>query len=144
MKKSVYLLLLILLLGSFEPPESHQLQVKIYDLKNTNGNVVVMIYNKDGSIPDKTFTKYYRKKVVDVTNKRLLVTFENLPNGKYAVNVFHDENNNGKLDKGFIKPKEGFGLTNFKSVNLLNRPNFKKASFKFNNDTLVKIKMIYL
>lgn len=148
MKKTGLAFLLSLLvvgfLGSFKPVEKHELQVHVYDLQNSRGNVVVMLYNKDGSIPDKNFTNYYKKIVVEIKNKEAIAVFNSIPIGKYAINVFHDENKNDKLDKGLFLPKEGFGLSNFKKVNLLNRPNFQKASFVFDKDTEIKIKTIYL
>ena len=132
------------LFQSFSSEKTYTLKVKVYDLQNSKGNVVVMIYNKDGSIPDKTFTHYYKKKVVKINHKEAYVEFKNLLIGQYAINMFHDENKNGKLDKGWAKPKEGFGLSNFKKVSIFNRPNFKKASFVFDKDTLVQIKTIYM
>ena len=41
-------------------------------------------------------------------------------------------------------PIEGVGLSNFKSVNLFNLPNFKKASFLLNRDKKIVIDMIYM
>ena len=43
----------------------------------------------------------------------ITVTFDDLPHGAYAVQVLHDENENGKLDFRwfpFPKPKEGAGV----------------------------------
>ena len=53
-------------------------------------------------------------------------TFKNLPPGKYAVFVYHDENNNGKLDMSFFGvPKEGVGFSN--NLKLLRQPKFEEA-----------------
>jgi uncharacterized protein (DUF2141 family) len=53
-------------------------------------------------------------------------TFKNLSPGKYAVFVYHDENNNGKLDTNlFGVPKEGFGFSN--NLKLLRQPKFEEA-----------------
>jgi uncharacterized protein (DUF2141 family) len=39
--------------------------------------------------------------------------FDDLPYGEYAISVYHDKNNNGKLDTGlFGIPKEPFGFSN--------------------------------
>jgi len=121
-----------------------KLQIEIYNLRNSKGQLVVLLYNTKGSIPDKSFSKYYRKKIVRIDNQTAYVEFDNLPAGSYAVNFFHDENSNGKLDKGFVKPKEGFGLSRFQSVNLFNRPDFDKAAIEIKHDTLIRIKTIYL
>ena len=64
--------------------------------------------------------------------------------GKYAVNILHDENKNGKIDKGWVLPIEGIGFSNFKSIGFSNRPNFKKASFYVGSNTSKTIKIIYM
>ncbi|MEO7656550.1 MAG: DUF2141 domain-containing protein [Sphingomicrobium sp.] len=40
------------------------------------------------------------------------VTFEHLVPGEYALLLLHDANRNGKLDKRFGIPREGFGFSN--------------------------------
>ena len=71
-------------------------------------------------------------------------TFSHLPKGNYTVNILHDENNNGKIDKGLILPKEGIGFSNYSSIGLTNRPNFKKASFELTQNKTIKVKVIYM
>jgi uncharacterized protein (DUF2141 family) len=56
----------------------------------------------------------------------------------------HDENSNGKIDKGLILPKEGIGFSNYSSIGLTNRPNFKKASFELTQNKTIKVKVIYM
>jgi len=80
---------------------------------------------------------------VKINNGHAIVSFKKLPKGRYAISVFHDENNNGKIDKGMLTPKEGVGLSNFNTINLFNLPNFKIASFKLNGNMQKKIKIIY-
>ena len=41
-------------------------------------------------------------------------------------------------------PEEGVGLSNFKTINFFNLPDFKKASFPVEQDKEVTIKIIYL
>ncbi|HBO73828.1 MAG TPA: hypothetical protein DD653_03965, partial [Marinilabiliales bacterium] len=62
----------------------------------------------------------------------------------YAVNILHDENSNGKIEKGFIMPLEGIGFSNYQTIGLSNRPNFEKASFILNSNKVLMIKMVYL
>lgn len=124
--------------------ETYTLTVKVENLRNSEGVVQFTLYNKDGSIPDEDFKNYYRLEKVNIVNGKSEITFENLPKGKYAVNILHDENNNGKIDKGLILPKEGIGFSNYSSIGLTNRPNFKKASFDLNTDKTLVVKMIYM
>ena len=64
---------------------------------------------------------------VAIENNSAQATFTNLSDGKYAVKVFHDENNNEKLDRGLLgipveewgasnNPKRGFGPPKFRSM----------------------------
>lgn len=121
----------------------YTLTVKTDGLKNSQGEVQFSLYNKDGSIPDKKLNQYFKTQRVEIRDKNAQVTFKDLPKGKYAVNIFHDENNNHKIDKGMIMPTEGVGLSNYKTINFINLPDFIKASFSLNHDQEIKIKVIY-
>ncbi len=124
--------------------QAQTLTVVATGLKNDKGEVQFSLYNKKGTIPDKTLSKYYKMKRVAITGTTAKAVFKDLPKGRYAVSVFHDENNNGKIDKGLIMPKEGVGLSNYKTINFFNLPNFKKASFLLEHNKEVKIGVIYL
>ena len=120
------------------------LTVIVIGLKNNKGKLQVSIYNKNGTIPDKNQNKYYKTKRISINNKKAKVIFTNLPVGRYAVSVYHDENNNHKLDMGLFMPKEGVGLSNFHKFSLFNFPSFKKAAFLLKRDKTIKINIIYL
>jgi uncharacterized protein (DUF2141 family) len=79
-----------------------------------------------------------------ITHGTTSVVFDNLPQGKYAVNVLHDENNDGRIKKGLMFPQEGIGFSNYQSMGLTNRPSFDKAAFELVKDLKVVIKIIYL
>lgn len=135
------------LFSSFVPPsqeETYSLTIKVKNLRNSKGVVQFAIYNKDGSIPDEKYKKYYKKNIATIYNKTSTITFNNLPKGRYAVNILHDENENGKIDKRFIMPKEGIGFSNYESIGFSNRPKFSKASFEINSNSTKNIKIIYM
>jgi uncharacterized protein (DUF2141 family) len=143
MKKLISSLFLLLFLNYSYGQESYSLTVKVNDLRNSKGVILFLLYNKDGSIPDEKLNKYYKKEIVAISNNSSLTTFYNLPKGNYAVFILHDENKNSKIDKKFILPSEGVGLSNFKNINLTNRPTFSKAIFQINEDLTKTIKIIY-
>jgi uncharacterized protein (DUF2141 family) len=60
------------------------------------------------------------------------------------VNILHDENENGQIDKGFILPIEGVGFSNYQSIGFTNRPNFLNASFELRSNKTIGVKIIYL
>lgn len=119
------------------------LTVEVHQLRNNKGVVQFALYNKDGSIPDENFEKYYKIVKTTIKGNTAQFVFKNLPKGTYAVNILHDENENGKIDKGFMLPEEGIGFSNYTKIGLGNKPNFKKASFELNADKKIEIKVIY-
>ncbi len=148
MKKTIILIItpLMLLLSSFKDDfnEQNSLTVEVENLRNSKGIVQITLYNKDGSIPDEHYKNHFKMEKVSIINGRSQCTFSNLPKGNYAVNILHDENSNGKIDKGLILPKEGIGFSNYSSIGLTNRPNFKKASFELTQNKTIKVKVIYM
>lgn len=138
---------IVMLMTSFRtfPLEnSYTLTVKVDGLRNSEGVVQFALYNRDGTIPDENFKEYYKMATSDINDGSATFTFFNLPLGKYAVNVLHDENENGKIDKGLILPKEGIGFSNYETINLMNRPKFSKASFQLSKNSTQRVRIIYL
>ncbi len=145
--KKVSILIIGVILMSFtlqNNEETYSLTITVKDLRNSKGVIQFAIYNKEGSIPDEKYKKYYKKDIVAIDNNTATITFNNLPKGRYAVNILHDENKNGKIDKKFILPKEGIGFSNYESIGMRNRPKFSKASFEVNSNTTKIIKIIYM
>ena len=146
MKKLSILIITVILL-SFNLPnneKTYSLIIKVKDLRNSKGVVQFAVYNKEGSIPDEKYKKYYKKDIAVINNKTSFITFNDLPKGKYAINILHDENENGKIDKKFILPIEGIGFSNYTSIGFTNKPKFSKASFELDSNKEVNIKIIYM
>ncbi|MBN2787685.1 MAG: DUF2141 domain-containing protein [Paludibacteraceae bacterium] len=120
------------------------LTIHVDNLRNSKGIVQFALYNKNGSIPDENYKKCYKLMKAKITNGASVITFSDIPLGRYAVNIFHDENSNGKIDKGFILPKEGLGFSNFKTIGFSNRPSFSKTSFDLNADKTLKLTIVYM
>lgn len=142
----IQLQLLFLLLSSFHKKEetNYPLTVTVNNLRNSDGVVQFALYNEADAFPDEHYKKYYRKLTAKIVNGVSEITFENLPAGKYAVNILHDEDSNGKIKKGLIFPKEGIGFSNYNSIGITNRPVFQKASFEIVADKKIDVKIIYL
>lgn len=137
---------LLLLISSFQnkKEETFPLTVKVKNLRNENGLVQFALYNTEDSFPDEHIKNYYRKLTAKITNNTSTVTFENLPVGRYAVNILHDEDGDGKIKKGIFLPKEGIGFSNFESLKITNRPTFNKASFELKETKSMEVKIIYM
>jgi uncharacterized protein (DUF2141 family) len=121
------LLLAGLLNTSFNSPRG-TVTIVITGLKSTRGEVLVSLYNQAAPFPDKA-DKAVGKSRVAIRDKTVRVTFENLPYGRYAAALVHDENSNLKMDFNFAgMPKEGFGFSN-NATGTFGPPAFGKAAF---------------
>ena len=114
------------------------------NLINDNGVVQFALYNRQVDFPDESFKKCYLIRKEAIHNRTSSVTFKGLTAGNYAVNVLHDENNDGKINKTLFLPNEGVGFSNYDKIRIGNKPNFKEASFLLKGDKNIIIKMIYL
>lgn len=139
-------IILLLLFTSFSngPDSTFSLTINVDSLRNSKGIVQFGLYNTEGSIPDEKFTKYYKLSKAKIANNSSTIAFNNIPIGKYAVSILHDENNDGKINRGIVLPKEGIGFSNYQTIGFSNRPTFDKASFIINCDKDIRVKVIYM
>ena len=117
-------LLMLIPIGTFiqaADTKGSSLTVSVNKLRNSNGNVLFALYNTEDAFPDEHYKKYYKILRGKIENGSSLVIFENLPPGKYAVNILHDENKDGKIQRRFILPLEGIGFSNFQSIGFIVR-----------------------
>ena len=139
-----FLVIVLLFTFSIQKQETCSLTIDVSELRNSEGTVQFALYNREDAFPDEHYKKYFKKLTGKIVNGASTVTFKNLPEGKYAVSILHDENNDGKIKKGIIFPKEGIGFSNFQSIGISNRPTFSKASFSVLSDKKIKVNIIYL
>ena len=136
MKKYNLLLVFFLLsLISVYSQKKHTLTITFSGMKSDKGDVFVGLHNEEA-----TFLKErFREAVVNVSNKEAVVTFENLPEGEYAVSAFHDENDNKELDTNFIGiPKEPIGISN-DAKGFMGPPKYEDAKFLVSENKEMKI-----
>jgi uncharacterized protein (DUF2141 family) len=70
---------------------------------------------------------------VPIVNQKALFTFTGIPKGKYALFVFHDVNENNKLDRNWLGiPKEGYGASRNK-LPFAAAPGYEPNSFVIND-----------
>jgi len=108
------------------------------------GYVMVGIYDNEATfLKDDGRVAEAMLQVADAQEGRVMATFEKLTlDKKYAIAVFHDTNNNQKLDKNFFGiPKEGYGFSN-NARGFLGPPDFDEAGFLLDREN--KIISLYL
>ncbi|MEP1386116.1 MAG: DUF2141 domain-containing protein [Paraglaciecola sp.] len=111
MKPLTYILPLALLttapLTSFA---SADIEFHIQGVKQGEGRLLVQLfkgkenYTKDNALVGTS---------VQANSKTVVVKFNNIEQGEYALRFFHDENNNGQMETNlFGMPSEGYGFSN--------------------------------
>jgi uncharacterized protein (DUF2141 family) len=97
------------LLGTAAAPPSGSLTVRITNVRNSTGDVHVDVCPEASFLKDDCAYAASAPAHIGTT----IVTVHGLPPGQYAVQAFHDENRNHKVDRAlFGIPKEGIGFSN--------------------------------
>jgi len=118
-----------------EPTSNGSIQIKVTGLKNKNGQLGILVFTKKDGFPS-DWQKAYRQVLIPITGTGVEYTFTDLPYGKYAVSVMHDENKNKKLDTNFLGiPKEGYGVSN-NATGSMGPPKFEDATFTLDKDII--------
>lgn len=120
----------------------HDLNVKIDGLKKEEGVILVAVFNKEENFLDEEKSFTYRKIVPTVPVTEFVI--QDLPEGKYAVTVFHDVNMDEELNCYLLGiPKEPFGFSNNPKI-ISGRPDFENTSFDLmeSKDITIKLKKL--
>lgn len=123
---------------------SQTLKINITGLRNNSGSVILGFYNNDKAFEDETplFSKTESK--ASTVNHVLTLTYNGIKPGTYGVVILDDENNNHKMDYGWILPQEGFGFSNYVHSGMI-KPKLSKFSFTITKDTKeIEIKVKYM
>ncbi|TVZ57063.1 uncharacterized protein (DUF2141 family) [Lutibacter sp. Hel_I_33_5] len=136
MKKLILIALLIfngIISIQAQEEETFNLSIEVKGIESNNGKIFLAIYDSE-----ETFLKKASGIITDIKNKKATGVFKNLKKGTYAVSLFHDENNNKKMDtKIFGIPKEPYGFSN-DATGFMGPPKFKDAKFNLEeNKTII-------
>lgn len=109
--------------------ESNRQTVEVSNMGKAKGKLFIAWYNRAEGFREPERAVYHR--VVPVNGEGVMpVVFDNIPAGTYAVAVFLDENENGKMDTNlFGAPKEKYGFSN-NIFHLTRAASFREASFE--------------
>ena len=110
------------------------LEIEINNLQSNNGPVYIRILDQNEN-PVIVGTS-------SVINYSTKISFDSISPGKYAIQFFHDENENQKMDFNLIGiPKEKFGSSNdVKPV--LGPPKFEKMLFEIYENKKIMMKPV--
>ena len=104
--------------------------VSVTGVRNDHGHVMVALCTKADFLQPHCRWKGR----VPAAEGVVQVTLENVPPGIYAAQAFHDENDNGTLDRNFFGlPKEAMGFSNDAPMHM-GPPRFDAAAFNVGED----------
>ena len=139
MKHIIFICLLVF--GQIGCAQTINLRLTVNNLKKISGVIVVGVYNDKNDFP--IDGKEFRKLSFKVSALSVLCPIHDLPQGEYALAIFHDENGDGICNLGlFGIPKEGFGFSkNFRPR--LRAPDFKDCELEVLKDMAITINLIF-
>lgn len=133
MSTLVKLLIIVLLNTAFvnaQDVKTLDIEVKIHGLDNSDGKLLVGLYNAE----DAFLKKQFMGNVTTISDKKGTIIFKDVPEGIYAVSFVHDENDNGKMDTNFMGiPKEDYGCSN-NAKGFMGPPKWKDAKFELKGE----------
>jgi uncharacterized protein (DUF2141 family) len=118
------LLLALALVAATAPSAS--VEVDLTALRSSRGMIQMCLTRSARHFPDCQGDPHAIRRTVPASVRQL--TFD-VPAGRYALSVFHDENANRKLDTLAGIPKEGFGFSQNPKIRF-GPPRFDKVSME--------------
>lgn len=122
--------------------QPNNINVVVSGLRNNKGDVRCGLYNSADAFPKDG--KQFQGAVAQIANGSATCVFNNVPNGTYAVAVFHAEKGETKLRTGFFgQPEEGYGFSR-NATGTMGPPSFSAAAYAYNGGSVnFPISIIY-
>ena len=106
------------------PPPATTVEIVVQNVRNAHGRVHVSLCRQEEFLKECALRGEAIAQAGNVT-----IQIANVPPGHYAAQAFHDENDNHKVDRGFLGiPKEGVGFSNDARI-WMGPPKFREAAF---------------
>ncbi|SHJ65959.1 Uncharacterized conserved protein, DUF2141 family [Maribacter aquivivus] len=137
-KKNLFVLLIISLMstGLFA---QHNLSLNIDGVASEKGNICFAVYNDEGSFLK--FDKVYKSGSEKAVKGKTAFYITDLPEGDYAIAIFHDANGNKNLDTNMLGiPKEQIAFSKGK-MKMFGPPKYKECVFTVNSNMEMNIRL---
>lgn len=124
-RKIIFLAALLAAVAGQAQESTARLKVDVSGLKSDRGSVRIALYGSETAF----LKTSVRAAVLPIQGGRTTWQLDALPPGEYAIAVVHDENGNGKTDRGaFNIPTEPYAFSNGAKA-LMGPPKWKEARF---------------
>lgn len=140
MKHLILIIALFMVLGinAQERKTNNQqetLLIVVDGIENKKGNLMVGLYDSSENHMKKVACGFK----IAVTDVTMEIEAAGVKDGEYSVAVYHDVNNNGKMDSGlFGIPTEKYGFSN-NAKGFMGAPSFENSKIEFPKQKVVRI-----
>jgi uncharacterized protein (DUF2141 family) len=115
--------------------------INVQGIRNKNGKIAALVFSNQNGFPSEV-AKALAQARIDAATGNATITLKNVPAGKIAITILHDENNNGKLDTNFVGiPKEGVAMSGKPLGNAA--PKFEDSVIECNADKTLMLTLKY-
>lgn len=116
----------------------YDLVVTVDGVKEQKGKIFIALYDSEENFMGKRLGGGSKA----VEGSSLTLTFQNMESGVYAISIFHDENDNEKLDANFMGiPNEPYAFSN-NAKGMFGPPKFEECKFEIvDNDLVLNISL---
>lgn len=122
------------------PPDANVLTIAVSNVRNATGHVRVDLCLQGQFLTD--HCGWHGEAAAHPGTTTVTVT--GVPAGRYAVQAYHDENDNHDVDRAFLGiPKEGIGFSNDAPASF-GPPSWDKARFDMTGSATIRLKMRYM
>lgn len=135
----VFLFLCALFIQASSFAQTYTLTLEVFDIRDIQGELQVGLFNTEDAFLE--IGAEFLVSNVKVDSATTLVIFTDVPQGNYAISLYHDIDSSGEINKNFIGvPTEPYGISN-DAWRLLAAPRWKDASFIVESDTILIINL---
>lgn len=112
-------------------------EVAITNFDSNDGKALIALYNEEAHFLNKSFMAV----TSEIENNEATASFKDVPNGVYAISMFHDEDGDGKMKMtmGMI-PAEDYGCSN-NAKGFFGPPKWKDAKFEVVDGEVKKVQI---
>ena len=137
--KNLFFVIIGLSSFTFQTSETCTLQVKIHNLRNLKGQMILEIYDQKKNYVDHPMARFVKEKTL-TKNDTLTFYIKGLKKGQYAAAILDDQNKDDKMEFSMLHlPLEGFGFSNNIQATLLGKPAYEDVLFSVPENKEIKI-----
>jgi uncharacterized protein (DUF2141 family) len=128
---------------AFQVTETYSIKVKIHNLRNLKGQIILEFYSQKSQYVDAPMARFKKFKS-EAKNDTLTFVLKGFKKGSYAAAILDDENNNNKMDFNYLHlPLEGFGFSNNAQATIMGKPAYEQAVFLIPQNKEIALKVKY-